>query len=226
MPLPLRSPFEGNPRTIRETLPDGSPIIKVTLSALTPRRRWLIDRARWVIGGAACAGVLYQVSQLYNPPLWAWGTPVAAGLSVTVLTHFGLGKVLQKRHTVSFTRDCISFRTWRDRLNFDRRHPHAFVVIPHDKTDREEERLSKAEHKAQMKGRVIRKKRYFGKSSHLYFEYYRQRYDLIAVYGPQRALTLAYHLQTVDELIDAEAQTGKGTALRPADEWSVQPGSL
>lgn len=109
---------------------------------------------------------------------------------------------------------------------FDRHRPHTFTLRPHDRTDEETAAHDLAQRKAQLKGKAIGKKRYYGQSFHLSYEELGLRTDLMAIHGRTLALDIQAALTAADEVMDGLARDGNGVALNADDDWSRQPGGL
>lgn len=221
----LKSPFDGDPKTIQETDENGGAVLYVAAKSLTA-------------DAAQAAEVLVLLSMLY---LWGLGAywlcqePFdAVNFAVLAICPFPFRSLLRKlwRHplrrttTVCFTDK--TFSVWRgDRWEmFDRQLPHRFVLLQHDRTQAERDEHELEKQKASIARTAFMPVRYYGNAFIVCFEYLGQRNDVLEVFGPKEAQTILTRFNACDSVMDAQLKKGKVTSFDPADEWSEQPGDI
>ena len=162
-----QTPFDGNPRTIVRTQSDGSQEYYVLIKELTPWRKKSADWLRWGVGAGFAAISAVPLITMEQPPLWMWALPIPAFAGGALAGHFGLQHLFGKRRVVYIANDTFSIKTFWGWRHFDRQIPHAFTLLPHDKAKTEQEKHDLAARKAQLKGNVISKAKYYNESFHL-----------------------------------------------------------
>ncbi len=194
--------------------------------ALTPFRAKLVDRSTPITTVAVFGTTVYGIIAATTQAWEVW----VAGAALVATSYPAAGYVyrraLARSATFEFTPDTFGVRRLIGWKRFDRRHPHAFSLLPHDKARDEHDEHDLATRKAQLKGEAIQKKRYYGESYHLSFDYLGQRHDLMTVYGHKEALAIQAELAAADQIMDGIARKGLGITLRPDDDWSEQPGDI
>ena len=80
--------------------------------------------------------------------------------------------------------------------------------------------------KAQKRGKIVQPRRYYQDSYHLCYELLGQRNDITEIYGRPDAQAVLMRLRAIDDVINARARRGDGTAIRPGDQWVEQPGAI
>lgn len=218
--------FRRGSRTRHKTRDDGTTILSVSVSALTPWRAKLADRGALLsavaLFAALLASVLFAPTHHWEAWLFVFGLPVAAYPLLLFAYRYLLARSLQ----AEFTPEHFRVRTLFGWKRFDRQHAHAFALLPHDKAIDERDAHDLAMRKAQLKGKAIARKRYYGDSFHLSYDYLGQRNDLMTIYGRKEALAIQARLTACNDVMDGIARKGNGVSLRPTDEWSEQPGDI
>ena len=194
--------------------------------ALTPFRAKLADRGTPLTTIAVFAGTLYGIIVATTQVLEVWAAGAALVAGSYPAARYLYRRALARSATFEFTPDTFAVRRLIGWKRFDRRHPHAFSLLPHDKARDEHDAHDLATRKAQLKGSAIQKKRYYGESYHLSFDYLGQRFDLMTIYGHKEALAIQAELAAADQIMDGIARKGLGITLRPDDDWSEQPGDI
>lgn len=219
-----RTPFDGGPVTHHGRDAEGVPQTTVIAAAVGPWRAKLFDGLSLTSAIGITALTVYEIAL-------AGGASTAGLLGTLALpfaTHFGLKHALRlacpNRVPIVFTPERLSFRRFWGWRHFDRSIPHRFALIPHDRTEREKLWLEFVERKFRHKWWCWSRRRYFGESYHLIYEYQGQRNDILSIHRHRKAVALLARLQACDQEIEAKARTGRGVAHDPADEWSRQPG--
>lgn len=205
---------------------DGTVALTVTIRELTPCRAKIADRGALVSGLVFFCLLAYGAVMVPTQSWQAWLAVFALPLMSFPLLWLVYRHLIAKRTLVEFTPEDFRVKTLLGWRHFDRRHAHAFALLPHDKAPDERDAHDLAMRKAQLKGKAIRKKRYYGDSFHLSYDYLGQRNDLMTIYGHKRALAVQARLRACDEVMDGVLRRGNGVSLRPVDEWSEQPGEI
>ena len=221
-----RLPFQQGLHTRQVTHLDGATALTVSVRALTPWRAKLADRsAFW--SALALFGFLVYIALIATTQTWqAWLAAVGLPLFAYPFMLLAYRYFLAKPALMEFTPETFRVKTLFGWKRFDRQHAHAFALLPHDKAIDERDAHDLATRKAQLKGKAIAKKRYYGDSFHLSYDYFGQRNDLMTIYGHKQALAIQAYLQARDHVMDGIARKGNGVSLRPTDEWSEQPGDI
>lgn len=226
------SPLKGRPFTRTKTARDGSPIIVVRPQELTPLRAKVAD----FLGGASALGLLYAAFEHLQALQQALLTTQDVTMGVAIggpLLMFPILKTIYRWFMCKETRVIFTPTEFRVRRymgfgwrKYDRQIGHKFALIPHDKTQTEQDQHEYARRKAQQSGQVIKKTRYYGESFHLIFEYLGQRHDVMTIYGQKQALRVLSRMKICDEMMDMALGKGDGGALTPQEQWSDQPGGI
>ena len=220
------SPFEGAPKTCEWVDDQGRTWFEIQTHTLTPLRAKVAD----LVAGSAALGLsgnyLYQALQMPEAPPLAW----AAVLLAAPLTHPVFRKIsrwLGKSYTdIHISEDRFSVRQeWRWR-HYDRKLPHKFTLLVHDKAQREAQRHELEVRQASARGQVISKRKYYGDSYHLIYEYVGQRVDVVTIFGRKEALRIQERLNACDQVLKQQAHQSDGVALAPDAQWDDQPGDL
>lgn len=221
-----RSPFLGKPRTRRTTDLRGNPVILVTPDELTPLRAKVAD----FLAGVSAMGLLaHLVSGLSAVPALSateLGLAIGAPLALYPVIRGVYRWFFTKQTRVMFTPTLFRVKRGLFWVNFDRQLEHKFEMIPHDKTEVEREQHEYAARKAQLQGRAIKKRRYYGQSYHISFEYMGQRNDVLSVYGVQAARRIKERFELCDKVINLELSTAQGAPLKPEDQWDTTTGDI
>ena len=220
------SPFRRGPHTRQQVRADGATVLTVTVRELTPFRAKLVDRiAFW--SALTLFGCLVYIALIATTQTWqAWLAAVGLPLLAYPFMLLAYRYFLAKPALFEFTPETFRVKTLFGWKRFDRQHAHAFALLPHDKALDERDAHDLATRKAQLKGKAIARKRYYGDSFHLSYDYLGQRNDLMTIYGRKEALAIQTRLTACDDVMDGIARKGNGVSLRPTDDWSEQPGDI
>ena len=220
------SPFDGKPETKQVMCEDGRLGLEVIAKELTPLRA---QATELLAGTAAFAltglGVLLFI-HLREPTIIHFMLMVCGPLIATPLYKAGFGKLLGKRTKMFLATDEFAFLDRGAWKRFNRQIDHRFSLVPHDKTREEAEDNEFAVRKAQANGKVIRKKRYYGDSYHLSYDYMGQRNDITVIYGRKEAMRVLSRLKACDAVMNMQASKGAPVNMKPQDEWGEQPGDI
>ena len=222
----VRSPFAGKPATRQVADRNGAPAFDVQPRVLTPVRAMT---AHWLTGLGVVAGVGYGLAGIASAPNPDSGMLTAAMVVLVVggfVLYGALRSLLRRRVRLMLSLEQFSVKTLLGWKHYDRLLPHRFALLQHDWTQAEQENVEFQAAQAQMRGKLIRKQRWFAKSFHVSFDYLGQRNDLLTIYGPKEAMAIVTRLNACDNVLDALARRGQGTPLTPADEWGDQPGAI
>ena len=220
------SPFDGKPETRQLTSQDGRVIFEIIAKELTPLRAKFANALAWIIALAAAGFGFFTVFQMVDPHgfhIIAFG---CGPLIAIPLFEWGIGKLLRKETAMVLTVDEFAFQDSKNWKRFNRQIDHRFSLLPHDKTRDEAEDNEFAVRKAQANGKVIRKKRYYGDSYHLSYEYMGQRNDIAVIYGRKDAMAVLARLKACDTVMNMQAAKGAPVNMKPQDEWADQPGDI
>ncbi len=220
------SPFDGKPLTEQFTDESGNTEFLITPQALTPLRVKLAEFLASLSALGLMAGGLYALDVAHHPADWLWGAAFFGPWLAYPLMDWLWRLFLHKETHLVMTIDQFKLLSWRGWQSYDRKLPHRFVLVPHDKTQVEKDAHDLAVRLGQARGQVVAPKRYYTDSYHLSFEYLGQRNDVLTVYGHKEALEILARLKACDEILDAEARMGEGIALSPDDQWNDQPGGI
>jgi hypothetical protein len=222
----VRSPFAGKPVTRQIADRNGAPAFDVQPCVLTPVRA---IAASWLSGLGVVAGFGFGLVGLATAPNPDGGMLTAA-IAVPVVGGFALygalRVLLRKRSRLMLTLDQFSVETMFGWKHYDRLLPHRFALLQHDWAQAEQENAEFQAAQAQMRGKLIRKPRWYANSFHVSFDYIGQRNDILTVYGQKKAMAILTRLNACDNVLDALARRGQGTPLTPEDEWGDQPGAI
>lgn len=125
-----------------------------------------------------------------------------------------------------FTPTEFRVKRWIRWRKFDRQLGHKFALIPHDKTLIEQDQHEYAQRQAQLAGKAIKPKRYYGQSCHLVFEYLGQRQDVMTIYGVKQGLRVLERMKVCDAMMDTALGKGDGVTITPQEQWTDQPGDI
>ena len=220
----IQHPFDGKPLTREVIDENGNLRFEVTAAVLTPLRAKMADELALCTAVAVPALLILEVMQ-HDPSL---PKLVFAAATYFFRPVFELvaRKSLRRAVKMVMTAEEFRFRTWRGWRAFDRALDHRFALVLHDKARQERDLNELEERKAQQNRRVIQKRRYYQESWHLSFNYVKQRNDIVSIYGGPDARAVQARLTALDEVINARAKRGDGTAMRPEDQWVDQPGAI
>ena len=207
-------PFEGKPRTDIIKREDGSPEVRLTLTALSPF-------------GARCRNVLrvwipvivsgFQVLSLLQysyVPLEVWLKSLAWPWLLYPASHLLFSWLLADTARIVLTQKDLSFSAGGDWRHYPRAVPHEIAAITHDKQDQEHIK------------RIPLTKRYYTQSRTITFLIYGQRCDILNVFNIRKAQAFLARIQACEEWIDSTCQRGAGLSLHSEDDFSLQPGNI
>lgn len=218
------SPFHGYPKTRQYDDDHGHPAFKVVPSYLTPTGARIAD----TIGiGCMVWFVLLGVASLGNPAaqgggLFAIIIPILLLAAIQAMCR----SFFKTQTKLELTNEhFIVYGAFGSR-QFDRSLPHRFTLIPHDKTEEEQEKHLLEERQAQSRGQIIKKRKYYGDAYHLSYEYLGQRNDILTVMGKKDALAIAARLKAIDDVLNANSGRSEGVFLTPEEEWDEDSGDI
>ena len=220
------SPFDGKPLTEQFADESGNTAFRVTPQALTPLRVKLAEFLAGISVLGLMSGGFYALVDAHHPTDWFWGAAFFGPLLAYPLLNWFWRLFLYKETQLVMTTDKFKFLSWKGWQSYDRKLPHRFALVLHDKTQDEKDAHDLAVRQGQAHGQVIAPKRYYTDSYHLSFEYLGQRNDVLTVYGHKEALEILARLKACDEILDGVARMGDGIALDPEDQWNNQPGGI
>jgi hypothetical protein len=218
--------FEGEPATTVGT-ENGQPVITVSARYLRPDEAEGADVLGIIIacGAVALAGWIgFETMEVSAPVIGLF----CGGLLGRPFMQLKLRQWCRMTSIIKLTADRIFFQKApfgvpeKECQQFDRRHPHRFVLLPHDKARAETDEI---EYLTRNKpGRRVA--RYFTDSWVVVLEYMGQRYDLAEVMGKRRATAILDRLVLCDQYMDSLVSAGQKLPLRPEDEWAGAGGSV
>lgn len=230
-------PFSSGPRTLRPFASgpltrgirrqDGTiERFRIHAAYVTPLRARIADTAAGFTALAlSLAGSAVAVGASNGNPLivaaafcWPW---LAFSLIRRLHRH-----LLSRGTVVEIARDQLRVRGLLGWRAYDRRLPHRFLLLQHDKAGREQLLNDLKVREAQLRQRAVSPPRYYQDSWHLVFEYVGQRIDLATVFGLKHARALQARLEGCCQVLDGQFGTGEGIALSPGDEWRRGPGDI
>jgi hypothetical protein len=151
-----------------------------------------------------------------------------AGLFCREYFQKSLREAMQVTATLCMTEDTIFLKPaplWKpvtEWERFDRRHPHRFVLLAHD---RAQEELDQHEYKRRTSPET-RNTRYYSDSWIVVLEYLGQRHDVCEVMGARQAKAILARLTLCDEYMNGVVNFRKRLPMTPADQWQDQTGSV
>ena len=220
------SPFKGGPSTKFKRDKNGEPQITVFASALTPLRARIINWVSGATGLAALSGGFYAMAMEGSFTSDGLVTVLASAAFSVPITWLGLRRVLKSNATVIFTATDIEVRKLIGGRQFKRAYPHAFSLLPHDKTAIEKERHAFLDRKRPPKWWSLQRKKYYGKSYHVVLTYLGERYDILTVYGRKNGVKIQARLQACGVVMNGVDFSDGGIALSPETDWATDAGGL
>ncbi|NKB56924.1 MAG: hypothetical protein GKS00_11365 [Alphaproteobacteria bacterium] len=220
------SPFKGGPPTIVTTDNNGTTNITVQLHAVTPLRAKLSLYAALVSGAALLA--FGTQSLIIDGSFSALAFAKLGGASVLTvpLALLALRQLLKRSATVRFTPNRITVHKILGARFFERAHPHSFVLLPHDKAEKEQDRHAFLDRKRPPKWWSLKRKKYYSTSFHVVLECFGERHDILTVYGRKKATAFQARLQACDAVMDGADFGDSGISLSPDADWNVEAGGL
>lgn len=226
MPQKTLSPFDRWPPTRLVADKNGNQTFTVRVKAFGPFVAKWTNRLALASAGVFGTALIFGTATAADPKLAAITLSACSPLPLWLGTRTGLRFLLSTTTVFELTPERFSYTSLFGKKRFDRNVPHRFVLHPHKKTQREEQRLRFIEGKRSGKWWAWSPPRYCGESRHLVLEYMDQRYPLMTIYGPIKAEDVRSRLSAVKDQLDGQARGASGIALEPEDDWSPQPGGL
>ncbi|ABS65788.1 hypothetical protein Xaut_0532 [Xanthobacter versatilis] len=222
----LAKAFEGEPKT-EFGVEDGQTVITVSMRHLRPAEA---KEADWesTLAALACVGVSFWIGYEAMAVTEGAVTLFMAGLLGRPVARWQMREWSRGTAIVKFTPDYIWFRKpklvdfsgeWQW---FDRRHPHRFVLIQHEKARAENDEI---EHQVRNSpGRRVT--RYYSDTWCVVLEYLGQRFDLAEVMGERQATAMLDRLSLCDEYIAGLDSPQERLPMSPQDEWPGSNGAV
>lgn len=220
------SPFHGKPRTEQHLDKDGGLSFSIRPRELTPIRARIADTLAPLTAIWAAWEGLVIVESLPMPPDWMYWAVIGGPILALPLLKRAYRWLLKRRWEMVMTQEQFKFRTWRGWRSFDRRLPHKFSLLLHDKAQLEKERIEQDLRRGKTNGKTYSQLRYYGDAFHISYEYLGQRNDIATVFIQKNAVAVVARLKACDEVMDAQDKMGDGTALTPKDQWDDQTGDI
>jgi hypothetical protein len=222
------SPFDGSPRATVQ-LDDKDKIVSATITvrALSPLRKFLADKLRWLTGiycAVETTGFLWD-----HPPAetWAWLLPIPAFAVGTVVGHYVWGEVLKWKKVFRLTRETFECRNWWGTWNeYDRRQQHGFILREHRLGQAEARWIDFFKGWACLRGLPRLARPYCGESQYLCFEFGHRPIRLMSIYGKLTADTVLGRFVAIDRALDGAMSRSGGMRFEPKDEWDRGVGGL
>jgi hypothetical protein len=222
----LMKALQGEPHTVASH-EDGRTVLTVTARHLRPADAKANDAAAvaFAFGGVGVAIWIALTMQ---------GVTVEAAM-VLVAGMFG-APFLKASHrewghektVIRVTEDSISVLrppVWLETPQwerFDRRHPHRFLVVEHDKAQAERDKID-----FQIRNKPgTQITRYYTDAHVVVLEYLGQRFDLMEVMGGRPARDILGRLTLCDEIMNGFVSARQRLPMRPEDEWSGPTSSV
>jgi hypothetical protein len=133
---------------------------------------------------------------------------------------------LKRKVDMVVTADEFRFHGWMGWITFDRALPHRFALVIHDLARQERDKHELEVLKARERRKIVQPQRYYQDSYHFIYELVGQRNDITEIFGKPDAQAVLTRLRAIDEIINARAKRGDGTAINPGDQWVEQPGTI
>jgi hypothetical protein len=220
----VRRPFDGKPKTREETDDNGNPAFRVMAKVLTPARAKVADKLGEITAAAVTvAGVVYVLDHNL-PPVDL--LPAGAMWFLYPVFEKAWREALKRNVEMVLSGDQFRFRRWMRWIRIDRVLPHRFGLVVHDLARQERDKHELETLKAQKRGKIVQPRRYHQDSYHLCYELLGQRNDIAEIWGRPDAQAVLMRLRAIDDVINARARRGDGTAIRPGDQWVEQPGAI
>ena len=205
---------------------DGELGFSIYPRELTPLRAKVADRLAPLSAVVMAWEGFLIVDAIPAPADWFYWAAIGGSLLALPLLKLTYRFLLKRRWLMVPTPDQFKLLTWHGWRIFDRRMPHKFALLPHDKTQLEKEKIEQQLRKGKGYGKTYSQLCYYGDAFHLSYEYLGQRNDIATIFGQKQAIALAARLKACDDVMDAQAKMGDGTPLSPDDQWNDQPGDV
>lgn len=213
------SPFQGNPRTKQTTDEDGNIKFIVYAEYITPERYFIsLIIARILIFITAINLIQDNYNDYYEYNFRNILITAAILYGVYVWFKFEAKLILSKTKTIEITKDFIVVKGLFKSRVFSRDIPHKFSIIPHDKTQRENDKFDF--------NRGKKRNRLYSASYHLSLDYMGQRNDLITIYEHKNAMAIASRLTACCEVASASTGLTGGTPISPKQQWDNSGGEI
>lgn len=222
----ILSPFDGYPTTRRKTDRQGQPYFTITPAYLTPFGAKCADFLTGASTIGLLAGSIWLLQGMGHFETWHLIAALGGPFLASPLLKTGWRSFLKTSDKITMTQDQLKTGGPLGGRCFDRKLPHKFALVLHDKTRREQEQYELQQRRDQLSGRVTRKTRYYAEAFHVSYEYLGQRNDLLTVFGHKDALAILARLKACDEVLDGMTNKTDGISLDPRDEWGLQPGDI
>jgi len=220
----VRRPFDGKPKTREETDENGNLAFRVIARVLSPARAKIADKLGETITAALILLTGLYILEHDLPP-----TALLFAAAIWVLHPLfekAWREALKRNLEMLVTPDQFRFRRWMRWISIDGVLPHRFALVVHDLARQERDKHELETLKAQKRGKIVQPRRYYQDSYHLCYELLGQRNDITEICGRPDAQAVLMRLRAIDDVINARAKRGDGTAIRPGDQWVEQPGAI
>lgn len=222
----VRSPFRGRPPTKVTVDSSGKTRITVQLGALTPLRARLSLYTAMVASAALFLSGAYGMAFDGTFTVLAFAKLTAISIVSFPVSWMALRQLIKRTVSVNFTASSITVRKPFGRRIVERAHPHSFVLLPHDKAEKEQDRHAFLDRKHPPKWWSWNRRKYYGDSFHVALECFGERYDILTVHGLKKATAFQARLQACDAVMDGADFGDNGVSLSPDTDWRVEAGGL
>jgi hypothetical protein len=220
----VRRPLDGKPETREETDDDGNLCFRVIARVLTPVRAKVADKLGET---TAAAGALLTGLYIVDHNLPPIGLLFAGAIwFLHPLCEKLWREGLKRKVNLVVTADEFRFHGRMRWITFDRALQHRFALVIHDLAKQEHAKHELEVLKARKRGKIVQPRRYYQESYHFCYELLGQRNDITEIFGRPDAQAVLARLRAIDEVMNARAKRGDGTALKPGDQWVEQPGTI
>lgn len=217
--------FKGYPRTPNGVVSDGVPWARIHMSGLGPRRKWIVDRFKWLAGASAAAASGYALFETLPDFGWVYAEPFVCFGVGTTMGYFGLKWLLSTAPIIKLTPDEIRLPGLLGR-KLDRNQPHSFRVVPHPNGDEEQLKIEAGAQVPKPIWWPHYKRRYFGNTHRVVLDHPEGRFILKQVYGEDLASRIVQRLDRVTEALDGLAEGHRGRSTSPDADWKPGGGEL
>lgn len=223
--MKVKSPFDGFPET-RQSVINGKLTFTVRPRVLTPVAAKASDFLAKASIGYWVFGLFISAEDHPISSQWGWLLYWGSALALYPAFLWFWKSIMKTGKTIVLNEDEFRITGVFFNERYNRKLPHSFALIRHDKTTSEQMQHEFEVRKASAHGNVIMKKPYYAESFHLTFEYMGQRNDVLEIYGHKDALAVVTRLKAIDDVLDGITQGGQGAPLEPEDQWSTGPGEI
>lgn len=217
----VKSPFEGEPHTVdgRDML--GRRAFAISTKVLSPEIAQVVDAVALLI-----APLLWYIafqnslerSFTLSEYLVAIILPPLLIVPFRKLLRYGA----QRKVEIEMTVESMVVNYGGQQASFDRRLPHSFSLLPHDKAADEQDEIE-----AQRRGGSGGvPHRYFTRAFIVTYDYVGQRHDIVALMGQKEAAALHARLVLCDKLLDAEKRRRPEPLLGAGPDWTYETGVI